>query len=919
MGILRVVAKGVRSLAKPDARNAEIDEELRAFEEASVDEKMRRGMSRGEAQRAARVETGSGEMVRQKVWAGGWESFAESVWKDMRFGVRQLVKAPGFSVVAVLSLALGIGANTAIFTIINDLMLKQLPVRDPGSLVSFGDGSSSGTMEVSQGGPIDIFPYEFYRRIEPIAGSAFEGVTAFASFPVQVSVRKGTGTEGAATQAVSHLVSGTFFNVLGVQPLMGRAFTAADSAVEGQGAVAVISHRYWQQELAADPHVLGREIAVNGTGFTVVGVMPVNFYGVELNEETPDMWLPITMQQQVMLRPSLLTPDGMFWIHIMARRKAGVALGSAQSWATTQLQRFLTDRAGAHVTAERHKAIAESTIPMMPGGGGLSHIRTGYQSPLMVLMIMVVVVLLIACANLANLLLARAVGREREFTARLALGSTRGRIVRQILTEALMLALLGGVLGLGLAFWATKALITFIDRGATHTALSATPDVRVLLFTFGVCVLTSVLFGIAPAWRGARSNVATALNTNARTATGTGAQAGKWVPKTLIVVQVMLCVVLLTAAGLLLRTLENLRAQDLGFNRTNVLLVSTNPKFAGYTPERLNDLYDRLLARINALPGVRSASIAGGPPMSRGTWGSPIFIDGHVPGPDEDVSTELNRVSAGYFETLGIPLLHGRTIGRHDTENAVKAVVVNQTLAERYFKNGDALGHSFKVADPAVVGVWQIVGIVRDAKYNGAAEKQQPFAYLALKQLTDDDRYAYCLQIRSVGDPVKITGEVRAAIAEIDPNLPVLDTRTLEEQVDSLNDVQQFVSQLAGAFALLALALAAMGLYGVISYGVARRTSEFGVRMALGAPKASIRWMVLRESVVLLAVGVAIGIPASLAATRAIRAGLFGVSATDPMTLMASVGLIGCVLVAGAYAPARRATRIDPMAALRCE
>ncbi len=914
------MTQGVQSLVKPDARNAEIAEELRGFEEASTAEKIRRGMSPEDAEHAARAEAGSGEMVRQKVWASGWESIAESVRQDARFGVRQLVKSPGFSSVAVLSLALGIGANTAIFTIINDLMLKQLPVHDPGSLLSFGDGTSSGTMEVSSPGAIDIYPYEFYRRIEAVAGNMFDGVTAFASFPVQVSVRKGTGAESGATQALSHLVSGTFFNVLGVQPQMGRGFTAADSAVEGQSPVAVISHRYWQQELAGDTHVIGREIAVNGTAFAVIGVMPATFYGVELNEEAPDMWLPITMQHQVMMRPSLLKPDGMFWIHIMVRQKTGVPLGTAQSWTTAQFQRFLTDRAGAQVTDERRKAIAGSTIPLLPGGAGLSHIREGYEKPLTVLMAMVGVVLLIACANLANLLLARAVSREREFSARLALGSTRGRIVRQILTEALVLALTGGALGLGFAFWATRMLISFIDRGAMHTAISATPDLRVLLFTFGICAVTSVLFGIAPAWRGSRSNAAAALNANARTAGGSaGRTMGRWLPKALIVGQVSLCLVLLTMAVLLLRTLQNLRGQDLGFDRTNVLLVTTNPKFAGYSAERLNGLYDRLLTRINALPGVRAASISGGPPISQGSWGSPIFIDGHVPGPDEDISTGLNRVSTGYFDTLGLPLLKGRAIGPQDTENSVQAVVVNQTLAQRYFKNGDAIGHTFKVADPAVEGVWQIVGIVRDAKYNNPVEKPQPFAYLALPQLTGDDRYGYCLQVRSVGDPKKIANEVRAAMAEIDPNLPALDIRTIAEQVDSMSDVQRFVSQLAGVFALLALVLAAIGLYGVISYGVARRTSEFGVRMALGAPKATILWMVLRESLMLLAVGVAIGIPASLAAARAIRAGLFGVSATDPVTLVSATLLIGGVLVAGAYLPAQRATKIDPMVALRCE
>ena len=919
MGIFRNLALGIKSLLRPGVRNDEIEDELRGFLDSSVQEKVRRGMGHEDALRAARAEIGSRETVRQKVWAASWESVVESVWKDVRYGVRKLVKTPGFSVVAVLSLSLGIGANTAIFTIINDLLLKQLPVRDPQGLVSFGDGTDDGTMESSSPGPYDIFPYEFYRRIANDRDH-FEGLTGFASFPVQVSVRTGGSSAGPATQAQSHLVSGTFFNVLGVQPLMGRGFTAADTAVEGQNAVAVISHRYWRQELSADPAVIGRPIVVNGIAFTVIGVMPANFYGVELNEETPDMWLPITMQAQVTMRPSLLKPDGMFWIHMMARQKEGVALAHAQAWATAQFQNFLLNRPGAAPLTElRRKQISGSMIPLLPGGTGLSHIRSMYQTPLRVLMIMVGVVLLIACANLANLLLARAASREREFSARLALGSTRGRIVRQILIEALVLAMAGGVLGLGLAFLATKALIGFIDQGATHTALSARPDLRVLLFTFGTCLLTGVLFGIAPAWRGSRSNVAGALNANARTAGGMGTQTGRWIPKTLIVAQVMLSLVLLAVAGLLLRTLENLRAQDLGFNRTNVLLVEMNPKFAGYTPERLNGLYDRILTRIDALPGVQSASISGSPPMNHGNWGSPIFIDGHVPGPDEDVSTYLNRVSQGYFETLGIPLLRGRTIGPQDTENAVKAVVVNQTLAEKYFPKGDAIGHWFKVADPAVTGTWQIVGIVRDAKYMSAAEKPQPFAYLALPQLTDDDRYGYCLQIRSVGDPAKIVGEVRAALAEVDPNLPILQTRTLEEHVDSLIDEQKFVSQLAGAFALLALALASIGLYGVISYGVVRRTSEFGVRMALGAPKPAILWLVLRESLVLLAIGVVVGIPAGLAATRAIRAGLYGVSASDPLTFVGAVVLIAVVLLAGSYIPARRATRIDPMVALRCE
>jgi predicted permease len=916
--LIRSVSSGIKSLFRPGKRNAEIEAEVRSFFESAVDHKMRQGMNREDAERAARTEIGSTEMVRHKVWAAGWESHAESLWNDVRYGFRQILRSPSLSIVAMLSLALGIGANTAIFTVIDDLLLKQLPVHDPRMLVSFGDGSDNGIIASSSPGAYDIFPYDFYRRI---AGNRdeFEGICAFASFPAMVSVRTGSGTGGSATQAIGHLVSGTFFSVLEAQPLIGRVFNPDDTATVGRNPVAVISYRYWKENLSADPGIVGRSIAINGTSFTVIGVMPASFYGIDLNEQSPDLWLPITMQPQVMMQPSLLNPDGLFWIHIVARRKPEVTVTQAQSWATVEFQRFLTQREGSQISALRRQQISGTFIPLLPGGSGLSHLRSAYKTPLTVLMIMVAVVLLIACANLANLLLAKAASREREFCARLALGSSRGRIVRQILIEAMVLALMGGGLGLGLAFWSTRVIIHFIDQGVTHTALSATPDWRVLLFTFGMCILTAVLFGIAPAMRGSRTDVAGALNASARTAGGAAARSNRLLPKVLIVTQVTLSLVLLTVAGLLLRTLQNLRAQDIGMNRTNVLLINTNPKFAGYQPERLNALYDRILNRVETLPGVRSASLAGGPPLHRGTWGSPIDIDGRPTPPNENISTLLNRVSTGYFETLDIPLLRGRTIQPIDNADTVKSVVVNKTFADRYFPNDDAIGHSFTIGDPAAPGVWHIVGIVSDSKHENPAEKPQPFAYLAVTQLTGDDQYAYWLQIGSVGDPAKIIREVRAALAEIDPNLPVLKIQAIEEQLDDLIDEQRFVSKLAGFFALLALTLACIGLYGVMTYTVVRRTSELRIRMALGAPKVVLLWTVLSESLTLLGIGILLGVPASIAASRAIKAGLFGVNPVDPLTLITAVLIISASLLAGSYLPARRAAKIDPMVALRNE
>jgi predicted permease len=506
--ILRNLTIGILALFQRSKRNAEIEEELRGLLDASVADKMLLGLSREEALSTARAEIGPAVAVRHKVWSAGWESTAESVLQDIRYGLRQISRSPGFSLVAILSLALGIGANTAIFTLINNLILKQLPVREPQQLVSFGDGTDGGTIESSSPGPYDIFPYEFFRRIEPQQRQEFEGICAFASFPSMVSVRMDSGFSGPATQAIGHLVSGNFFSVLGADPQLGRTFIENDSAVAGQRPVVVISHRYWQQEMAVDPNVIGRSIVVNGTPFTVIGVMPAKFYGVDLNEQSPDMWFPITMQQQVMLHPSLLTPDGLFWIHMMGRRRADVGVGHAQAWITAQFQQFLIDRAGSGISTERRKQISGTFIPLLPGDAGLSHIRTTYRTPLAVLMGMVGIVLLIACANLANLLLAKATARQREFSLRLALGSSRIRIMRQIFTETLVLAFAGGALGLALAFWATRALILFISGGAqNHTALAATPDARVLAFTSVVCLLTGVLFGIAPALRGSRSGV----------------------------------------------------------------------------------------------------------------------------------------------------------------------------------------------------------------------------------------------------------------------------------------------------------------------------------------------------------------------------------------------------------------------------
>jgi predicted permease len=528
----------------------------------------------------------------------------------------------------------------------------------------------------------------------------------------------------------------------------------------------------------------------------------------------------------------------------------------------------------------------------------------------------VVLVLLIACANLANFLLAKAVSREREISTRLALGSTRARIIGQILIETLLLSFCGGALGLLLAFWGTRALISFVVGEGTYTVFDPMPDVHVLAFTFGICLLTGVLFGIAPAVRVSRTSVAPALKANARTAANGG---GRLIPKLLVAVQVTLSLMLLVGAGLFLRTLRNLENQDLGFESRNLLLVLFIPEAAGYQPPQLSSLYDKILDRVNALPGVRSASLSSVPVINGGQWGSPISIPGHAAKQDEPLDTEGNYVSARYFDTVGIPLLLGRPIGPQDTATSSKAVVVSQTFANDYFPHGDAIGRSFTIWDPRVPGMWEIVGVVRDAKYSSAREATQRMIYLPLVQVSGPHMYAHWLQLQTVGDPAHVSEEVRRALAQVDPNLAILKMETISQQVNHLMDQEQLVSQLCTWFAMLALLLTSIGLYGVMTYNVARRTNEIGIRMALGAQNRQVLWMVLKESLFLLGAGIILGVPATIAATRLVGAQLFGLSSSDPLTFMTAILAISTVVLLAAYFPARRATRVDPMVALRDE
>ena len=922
MGLLSNIARGIRSLFHRDRIEREMDDELRGFVEASTADKLRRGMPAEQAARAARVEMGSSNAVKHNISVATWESRVEIFWRDLRHCVRGLSRSPGFTLIAVLSLALGIGANTAIFTLIKQVLLENLPVRDPQQLVTFGKSTSAGILGGIDLGVTDLFPYDFARQLEADPGP-FQSVAAYSSASPRVSLS--LPNTAAALQIPANLVSVNFFSVLGAEPLLGRTLVRSDADAPDRSAVAVISYHLWQQSFSSDPAILGKSISLNATPFTVVGVMPAEFHGIQQELEPAEIWVPVTMVREIFLQPGFLEPRSVYFLHMVARRSGQSQLAAGQAWLDRQIRDYVRAGEGHAIAAARQKEIERITVRLVSGAHGVSRLRSQYGDSLTILMAIVAVVLLIACANLANFLLARAIARQRETITRLALGSSHGRIIRQRMLEALLLSLSGGLLGLGLAFTATRALIAFVAQGATYVPLDASPDSAILLFTLGVSIFAGLLFGLAPALHVARASATPAMNATTRTAAGNGGRTSRWWPKALVTSQIVFCLLLLVGAGLFLRTLRNLQNQDFGFERTHLLIADFSPDLAGYKPAQIPALNQRVLERLSAIPGVRSAALAGSPPISFGTWNSTISLSGYTPGPKEDMGAVLNRVSGQYFETAGISIVAGRPISPADTANGMKVAVVNETIARKFFPNGNAVGRTVKIDIDTVAGPWQIVGIASDTKSGNPREDPYRMVYLPLAQILGkngegvQDSFADAILLRTLGDPASTINELRSAIAGIDPNLPILQVRTMHDHLQTFTSQETLVSRLTAIFALLAVLLAAIGLYGVMSFNVVRRSNEIGIRIALGATGGGVQWMVLRESLALLTAGLVLGIPIALGAARLIRTQLYRMSPFDPTIFIAAAASITAVTVLSAWLPARRAAAVDPVVSLRCE
>jgi predicted permease len=817
----------------------------------------------------------------------------ETLLKDIRYGLRMLLKNPGFTAVAVVSLALGIGANTAIFSIINSFLLAPLPVAEPNRLVSIF------TTDQKNPGPLPVSHYNFldYRDKTDV----WEGVVAYNFAAVNLNRSTGEGR-----QLFAEVVTGNYFDVLGVKPLYGRTFLPDEDRTLGTHPVAVLGYGCWQRDFGGDPGIVGQAISLNRRDFIVIGITPKDFTGTDLGG-APDMWMPMMMHREVQPELAIFydARRGLAF-NLIGRLKAGVSLSQAQAAMTalaSELERqYPQDNEGRNV-----RLVPLLTARLDPGGDGQT-IETSA-----ILMSIVFIVLLIACANVANLLLARATRRRREIAIRVAIGATRTRLIRQLLTESLVLSLVGGAVGLLAAFWTKDVIKSLVPFGGGPNASDIQLDGRVILFTLALTLVSGLLFGLAPALQASRADLVPTLKGDITVPVG---QRGFRfnLRKTLVVLQVALSLFALITAGLFVRSLQKAKSVSPGFITENVVLMGFNLGREGYTQAQALQFHRLLLERVRAVPGVQEATIARDRPVSFGFLRS-VFLEGQAPSPGgRGVLVQTNDIGPRFFETLGIPVIRGRDFAETDNEKAPQVVIINEVMANRFWPEQDALGKRFKFfGDP---DYRQVVGIARDVKVTSLTERPRPLVYLPVQQ---DFAPEVTLHVRAAGNATSLVSALRGEIQSLDPSLSVLNVETMSERVNQSLQGERTQATLMGSAGVMALLLAAVGLYGVMSYMVAQRTREIGIRMALGASRANVMSLVLKQSAGLVSAGVVIGLGAAFGLTRLVASSLFGVTAIDPLTFAGTSLALVLVSLVASLLPARRATKVDPIIALRYE
>jgi putative ABC transport system permease protein len=833
------------------------------------------------------------------------------MWNDIRFGLRTLRRSPIFTAVAVLSLALGIGANTSIFSLLSQVMFRLLPVAEPERLVVFHtEGQREGTS--SSDNHEAVFSYPMYRDMRD-RSQVLEGVIARSSTAVSLS------SSGQTERARAELVSGNFFEVLGVRAALGRVFTPDDDRVPGGHPVIVLGYGYWKRRFGGDPALLNQKVNINGHPMVVIGIAPLGFHGV-LGGDTPDLLVPIMMKRETTPGWDGFDDRQYRWLSIFARLKRGVSMRQAQA-GMQELYRAASEEDIAHMKHNRlnereRERFLSQRLELRPAAQGINPLRDDWETPLLALMAMVGLVLLIACSNVANLMLARATGRQKEIAIRLAIGAGRKDIVRQLVVESFIIAVAGGVLGLIVTNWTTAGLLRFLPDDATGGWLSASLDWRTLAFIAALAIGTGLLFGLAPAIGSTRLDLAPALKEQSGNAAAGGAQA--WFRKVFIVAQVALSLVLLVGAGLFGRSLVNLMTEDPGFRTEKLLRFSVDPSLNGYDMARGLAFYRELQQRLAALPGVRSVGGAFLGPFGQGRRGGNITLEGYRAKEDEYVGASEDALTPDYFRTMGTPLIAGREFTERDGAGGPKVAVVNQAFAKQYAKAGSLLGKHLAFGGGDRIQLdWEIVGIVRDSKYGSLREQADPFIYVPNTQQETLERMTFF--VRATSDQSNLGTEIRTLVRNMDANLPVFRMSLMDVQIADSIYRDRLIAILASAFGVLATLLAAIGLYGVVAFNVARRTAEMGLRMALGALPANVVALVMREVGLLVGAGALVGLAAAASLSRLVESQLFGLKANDPVVF--SVAIVVLALAAGlaGYIPARRASRIDPIKALRYE